>query len=93
MLEEIKKLLRVTGTAFNDEVQGLIDECKEDLRLSGIRSETIEEDDVMIKRAIRTYCKAHFGYENPDKDGLLLSYQSLKTHLMCSIEYGSDYVA
>jgi hypothetical protein len=35
MLEEVKKLLRVTGTAFDDEVQGLIDECKEDLRLVG----------------------------------------------------------
>lgn len=93
MLAEVKKLLRITGTAFDDEVQGLIDECKEDLRLSGVRSETIDESDVMIKRAIRTYCKANFGYENPDKDGLLKSYESLKSHLIISIDYGAEYVA
>ena len=93
MLEEVKKLLRVTGTAFDDEVQGLIDECKEDLRLSGVRSETIDESDVMIKRAIRTYCKANFGFENSDKDGLLKSYESLKSHLIISIDYGAEYVA
>jgi superfamily II DNA/RNA helicase len=93
MLEEIKKLLRITGTAFNDEVQGLIDECKEDLRLTGVRSETIDEDDIMIKRAIRTYCKANFGFENADRDRLLMSYEALKQHLKISVEYGSDYVA
>jgi hypothetical protein len=93
MLEDVKKLLRVTGTAFNDEIQGLIDECKEDLRLTGIRSETIDEDDVMIKRAIKTYCKAYFGYENPDRDRLVMSYEALKQHLKISVEYGSDYVA
>ena len=93
MLEEVKKLLRVTGTAFNDEINGLIDECKEDLRLSGVRSETIDESDVMIKRAIRTYCKANFGFENADKDGLLKSYESLKSHLIISTDYGVEYVA
>jgi hypothetical protein len=93
MLEEVKKLLRVTGTAFDDEVNGLIEECKEDLRLSGVRAETIDEADVMIKRAIRTYCKANFGFENTDKDGLLKSYESLKSHLIISIDYGAEYVA
>lgn len=93
MLEEVKKLLRITGTAFDVEIQGLIDECKADLRLSGVRTETVVETDVMIKRAIRTYCKANFGFENADKDGLLKSYESLKSHLILSVDYGAQYVA
>jgi hypothetical protein len=93
MLEEVKKLLHITGTAFDDEVQLLIDECKEDLRLSGVRSETIDEADVMIKSAIRIYCKAHYSYDNADAPQLLKSYDSLKSRLMTSIDYGAEYVA
>ena len=93
MLEEIKKLLRITGTAFNDEVTNLIAECKADLLLSGIQEEMINESDTLIARAIRVYCKAHFGFENPDKDGLLHSYDLLKSHLMISKDYGDEYVA
>ena len=92
MLEEVKKLLRITGTAFDDEVNGLIDECKEDLRLSGVRAETIDASDVMIKRAIRTYCKANFGFGQEDYERLMDSYNSMKSKLMTSVEYGSKYV-
>jgi hypothetical protein len=93
MLEEVKKLLRVTGTAFDDEVQRSYRGMQGRFTLIGRSSETIDEADVMIKRAIRTYCKANFGFENADKDGLLKSYESLKSHLIISIDYGAEYVA
>ena len=36
MLDKVKAALRVKTTAFDDEVQGLIDACKADLRLVGV---------------------------------------------------------
>jgi hypothetical protein len=92
MLTHIKTLLRITSADFNDEIQDLIDQAKADLVLSGVRAETIDESDILIKRAIGLYCKTHFGYEQKDYERLLMSYHSLKAHLTTSVEYGPDNV-
>ena len=86
MLEEIKKLLRITGTDHDDEINGLIDEAKADLELAGVK---VLIDDNNIKRAIRVYCKANFGIENPDRDALNKSYEMIKGHLNKTVELGS----
>jgi hypothetical protein len=88
MKEYIKKILRIASSEFDDEVEQLIEACKDDLKLSGVRSEMINESDELIKRAVSLYCKTHFGYDNKDFPHLLDSYNSLKAHLIVSIEYG-----
>lgn len=93
LIDEIKSILRVTSDDFDDEIDGLIAEAKHDLMLCGIAEDLIDEHDDLIKRAIKLYCKTYFGYENPDFDRLLASYQLFKSHLMVSEEYGADYVA
>jgi uncharacterized phage protein (predicted DNA packaging) len=90
MLEELKKILRITSDEFDDEINSLISECKEDLKLSGINEDLVIETNLLIKRAIRLYVKAYFGYDNKDFEKLLASYHSLKSHLIVSDDYGSD---
>ena len=90
LLDDVKSALRISTstTAFNTEVTDLISAAQQDLELSGVNPQVAADTtDPLIKRAIITYCKAHFGFNNPDADRLLLSYDLLKTHLTLSREY------
>ena len=89
ILDDIKTALRISrvNTAYDDEVQDLIDEAKADLALAGVASAKIDETDPLIKRAIRTYCKAHFGWNNPDADRLQIAYEMIRNHLSLSVDY------
>lgn len=86
LLAYCKLLLRqASTTAFDDEISNLISACLLDLELSGIDGTNPDE---LIKRAIGIYVKAHFGSENPDREGLIEVYESLKRHLALSQKYG-----
>ncbi len=88
MLDEVKLVLRINAYAFDVEVQDLIDAARADLVLSGVTQEKANsDDDPLIKRAIKTYCKANFGWNNPDAEKLHDSYEALKTHLSSSKDY------
>ncbi len=90
MLAEIKPALRVTTTEFDTEIQGLIDAAVADLILAGVTPEKAQSTtDPLIKRAVVTYCKAHFGYDNPDADRLVKVYDLLKQHLTLAEDYNS----
>lgn len=85
LLTQCKLLLRQQNTdAFNDEIQALIEACISDLYLSGI----VYKEDPLLDRAVTLYVKAHFGSENPDREGLIECYNSLKNHLSISRKYG-----
>jgi uncharacterized phage protein (predicted DNA packaging) len=92
MLDDIKILLRITTTAFDTEINDLISAARQDLVLSGVDSTKANDDtDPLIKRAISLYCKANFGFDNPDADRLQQSYNLLKMSLALSSDYnGSD---
>lgn len=88
MLDGVKLALRVTTNEFDTEIQELIDAAVADLALAGVSPEKAQDmTDPLIKRAVITYCKAHFGYDNPDADRLQKSYDMLKMHLTLSTEY------
>lgn len=87
LLKYCKLLLRqATTDAFDEEIKSLIDACLLDLNISGVG----EVEDELIKRAVGIYVKAHFGSENPDRDGLIECYRSLKIHLALSQKYGDE---
>lgn len=87
LLKHCKILLRqATTTVFDEEIETLIEACLLDLKLSGV--EKIDDD--LVKRAVGIYVKAHFGSENPDREGLIECYNSLKTHLALSEKYGDE---
>lgn len=88
MLEEVKKSLRVKSNAFDTEVLELIAGARADLQLSGVLKEKAESDaDPLITRAIKTYCKAHFGYDNPEADRFEKAYENIKEHLSLAGDY------
>lgn len=87
ILGDVKFSLRITIDDFDGEMQDLIDAAKADLGLSGVIGEQILDNNPLIKRAITTYCKANFGYDNPDADRLQKAYDLLKVHLTLTEDY------
>lgn len=87
LIDDVKLALRITSSAFDSEIQGLIEAAKADLQLSGVHPVRLKEDDPLILRAITVYCKAHFGYDNPEAERFAKSYDMLKAHLTLSQEY------
>lgn len=87
MLEAVKKACRVTATAYDDELIGLIAAAKADLALAGVKKEKAENDtDPLIRRAVITFCKLNFGApENYDK--LKASYDEQKAQLQGAATY------
>lgn len=87
ILDDVKAALRIaaTTTAFNAELTDLIAAAQADLALGGVVITDIT--DALYKRAVIVYCKAYFGYDNPDADRLVRAYDMLKTHLALSLDY------
>jgi hypothetical protein len=84
LINDVKSVLRQNGTGADTEITDLIESAKADLALSGIVG---EETDPLIKRAISLYCKANYGYDNPEAVRFQQSYDMLKTHLALSADY------
>ena len=88
LIDDVKLELRITSSAFDSEIEGLIEAAKADLKLSGVADEKVKDDgDPLIRRAIIVYCKAHFGFDNPEAERFAKSYDMLKAHLTLSVEY------
>ena len=83
----------ISNTAFDGEITDLISAARSDLKLSGVLESKVNDDtDALIKRAIVVYCKANFGWNNPDAEKLQQSYDMLKMHLSLSQEYTVEAV-
>lgn len=65
---------------LDDEILDLIEACKVDLQISGLKN--IDTTNSMVVFAIILYCKANFGYDNPDSDKLQNSYLGVKQKLI-----------
>ena len=89
LLASVKVALRVSASAYDDEITDLIQAAMDDMKLSGVAAVhfTLDEPDPIIKRALVTYAKANFGLDNPDSEKFQRAYDSLKTHLCLSQEY------
>ncbi|TCT23388.1 putative phage protein (predicted DNA packaging) [Melghiribacillus thermohalophilus] len=87
LLDDVKLALRISNSAFDNEINDLIEAAKADLILSGVEETRLDVTDPLIKRAIKTYVKAQFGFDNPDAERLQQSYEMLKMHLTLSTEY------
>ena len=89
LIDDVKQALRISAstTAFNTEVTDLIQAAKAELGLSGVLDDNILDTDALIKRAIITYCKANFGWDNPDALRLHQSFEMLRNHLTLSSDY------
>lgn len=85
MLEKVKLSLRIKNNKLDDEITDLIEACKIDLSISGVRK--IKDEDPIIQRAIIVYCKANFGLDNKDSEKYQKSYDLLKQSLSLCGDY------
>lgn len=86
MLAKVKLALRVTTTAFDTEINGLIAAACKDLGVVGVTAVSTTEDP-LLTRAIITYCRMHFGSPE-DYDRLKASYDEQKAQLISCTGYG-----
>lgn len=81
MLDLVKTALRIKTTAFDSELQQLINAALIDLGFGGVSSDVLAENhDAIINQAIITYCKMNFGLPE-DYDRLKRSYDEQKAQL------------
>lgn len=85
MFEKVKRELRVSTDAFDEDIADLIEAAKQDLQLVGITK--IEYSDPLINRAVRLYCKGNFNLESKDSKNYIQSYELLKAHLSLAGDY------
>ena len=83
-LDKVKMALRISTTAYDDELADLIKAAKLDLGIAGVvLPDTLDE---ICGRAIITYCKLHFGLPE-DADRLKRSYDEQKAQLVTTTGY------
>lgn len=87
MLEKIKLSLRIDSDDLDEEIQDTIDSCKADLKLSGVLESKIVDEDSLILRAVKVFCKSEFSTDDREAERYRKSFQMLKDHLCLSMEY------
>lgn len=85
-IDDVKDALRLSGTAHDTEVNDLIEAAKADLGLAGVT--ILATTDYLIRQAVKSYCKANFGWDNPERAEYQRQYDLLKMNLMLTKEYG-----
>ena len=84
MLRDVKLALRIKTHAFDHELNRLIDSARLDLGIAGVVLPP--EVDAVVRTAIVTYCKMHFG-EPDEYDRLKASYDEQKAQLYTCTGY------
>ena len=86
MLEAVKLAMRITTTAYDAELERLIDAACADLGIVGVTA-TSSTTDPLLKMAIITYCRLNFGTPD-DYDRMKASYDEQKAQLLMASGYG-----
>lgn len=86
MLSYIKKTLRVSTTAFDDQLMALIEAAKLDLKIAGVDVSNIPTNDNLLRVAIGSYVMLHFG-NCRDYDRVKASYDEQKAQLRTATGY------
>lgn len=84
MLEKVKRALRLTVAAYDEELSDLIEAALLDLGIAGVSG---SDGDPLINRAVITYCRVNFGSPS-DYDRMKASYDEQKAQLQMASGYG-----
>lgn len=88
LLETVKQALRVSHDKLDDgEIVPLINAAKKELLLAGVVVQ--DETDPLIIRAVTSYCKAQFGYDNPESDKFMMTFEGIRALLSMTEEYNT----
>ncbi|MBR2706753.1 MAG: DNA-packaging protein [Mogibacterium sp.] len=77
-IDKVKLALRVVTSAFDSEIDDLIDAGLADMGIAGITED--DDTNALILRAVITYCRVNFGSPE-DYDRLKASYDEQKAQL------------
>lgn len=86
MLELVKMALRISGDAYDTELNMLIQAAFLDLTTAGVDLFTAATADDLVKLAVITYCKVNFGLPE-DADRLQKAYDMQKAQLSMKTNY------
>lgn len=84
MLEKVKLAMAITTTAYDAEIQDLIDAALLDLGIAGVDSSLIH--DKLVQRAVITFCRMMF-HSPADFDNLKWAYEQLKGQMAIATGY------
>lgn len=85
-LEKVKVALRVKTDAFDVQLTDLIESALADLGIAGVTGVNAVITDPLVRLAVITYCRLHFGQPD-DYDRLKLSYDEQKAQLATATGY------
>lgn len=88
MLSAVKIALRITTTAYDTEIQALINAALADLNIIGIDTTTLSEN-ALVVQAVKTYVRMNFGSPS-DYDRLKRSYDEQKAQMQSATGYGLE---
>lgn len=84
MLDKVKAALRITSTAFDEDLEQLIEAAQQDLGIAGV----ITSDDPIVTRAIITYCGMNrINIDESQRAWLKQSYDEQKAQLQTATGY------
>ena len=83
-LDKVKMGLRISTTAYDEELSDLITAAKLDMGIAGVVVPSALDE--IVTRAIITYCKMSFGLPE-DYDRLKMSYDEQKAQLVTATGY------
>lgn len=87
--EKMRDALRISSKsdAITDEINDSIQACKQDLKAVGVKS--INEEDALIIRALKLYCRAEFNF-NGKGEQYRESYDMQKMSLCLDSDYNTE---
>lgn len=91
MLDACREALRIPAECydFDAEIKDLIEAARAAMRAGGVAASVAADDsNGTVRLAVKVYCKANFGIDNPDADRLTQSFDDLLTMMCGSSEFG-----
>lgn len=88
MLDAAKTALRITTDAYDEQIEQLIESAKLDLGIAGVAIPCPKLPDAIVKTAIITYVRLHFGdLDSSVFEKLKASYDEQKAQLSMATGY------
>lgn len=91
MIDACRDALRIPAdvTDYDDEIADLIDAARAAMRAGGVSVDKSQDDsDGTVRLAIKVFCKANFGMDNPDADRYMHTFEELVTLMHGTSAYG-----
>ena len=93
LLDACREALRIPATCydFDAEIEDLIEAARAAMRAGGVSDAKASDDsDSLVRLAVKVYCKANFGMDNPDAERFTQCFDDLLTMMRGSSEYGGE---